>query len=188
MVSPHTDRQARARRLNRHRRLRRLGYTNYAEYLRSPAWSDVKRRYRASDLPQVCVCGETTVQLHHKTYERVGEEALTDLAPLCGDCHRLVHVLERRGELLLDLTGLCSDERAAAYAIVAERRAARAAGEYTDQHRERQIRRNARSFAQHLRTSIEDANREGVDISAPLADLHATIARIDAHRRQLTAS
>jgi hypothetical protein len=72
----------RARREIRAERLRRLGFKDYDAYLRSPQWASLKARYRASDLPQACVlCDEELVQLHHVTYERVGEE-LTDLAPL----------------------------------------------------------------------------------------------------------
>jgi hypothetical protein len=178
MVSPHADRQARNRRSKRHRRLRHLGYASYAEYLRSPAWSDVKRRYRDSELPQECMCGETTVQLHHKTYERVGEEPLTDLAPLCATCHALVHTLERRGQLSLDLAGLVSDERAAAYAIVERKRQERARAEFL----------TPRQLGRQILVAVGDANERGIDISEPLADFHAALARIDAHRRKTLAA
>jgi hypothetical protein len=98
----------------RTKRLRALGYRNYGEYLRSPHWLRLRATYRASDLPQICVCGETEVHLHHLTYERVGAEVLPDLTPLCRRCHALVHVLEWRGQIGLDLDGLCDAERAAA--------------------------------------------------------------------------
>jgi hypothetical protein len=67
---------------------------SYAAYLRSDHWRDVKKRYRASAMPQACVvCGEARVDLHHRTYERLGHEELTDLVPLCrqhhGEAHRL---------------------------------------------------------------------------------------------------
>lgn len=60
-----------------------------------------------------CPCGATTgLQLHHLTYDRVGgEESLDDLQPLCADCHRLAHVLERRKDIGLELTGLYDLER-----------------------------------------------------------------------------
>ena len=103
----------RARGFRRHLALQRLGFKDYAAYIRSSAWADVKRRYRASDLPQDCFCGETEgLQLHHLTYERVGREELTDLSPLCADCHSMIHVLERRGDLTLDLVGLVNKKRA----------------------------------------------------------------------------
>lgn len=71
--------------------LPRLGFQRYAEYLASPHWRDVKRRYRASNRPQRCVCGAAGSQLHHLTYQRLGAERLTDLELLCEVCHRRVH-------------------------------------------------------------------------------------------------
>jgi hypothetical protein len=70
----------------------------YRAYLRSAYWRDVKRRYRASDLPQACVvCGDPRVDLHHKTYERRGREELTDLEPRCRKHHEEVHAEDRPG-------------------------------------------------------------------------------------------
>jgi hypothetical protein len=72
-------------------RLRKLGLT-YREYLRSEHWRNTRASYRASGLPQAClVCGASKVNLHHRTYQRLGRESLTDLVPLCRPCHRSVH-------------------------------------------------------------------------------------------------
>ena len=47
-------------------------------------------------MPQKChVCKATPVDLHHKTYKRKGCERLTDLVPLCRDCHQHAHALLR---------------------------------------------------------------------------------------------
>jgi hypothetical protein len=92
--------------------LRTLGYENYGAYLRSACWKRTRAAYRASDLPQDCICGDPDTQLHHLTYQRVGEERLSDLTPLCPSCHSLVHVLEWRGTLGIDLEGLTDAERA----------------------------------------------------------------------------
>ena len=72
---------------------------DYSKYLQSEHWADLKRRYRASKLPQVCrVCGCPRVQMHHVTYKRLGAEWLNDLVPLCGDHHWAVHVsIKERG-------------------------------------------------------------------------------------------
>lgn len=106
-------RHVRERWARRRARLRRLGYDSYGAYLGSPHWLQLRASYRESDLPQGCICGETDVQLHHMTYERIGAERLTDLTPLCTPCHALVHELERRRQLPLDLDGLCDEGRAA---------------------------------------------------------------------------
>lgn len=107
---PHVRRRA----LKRHLAVQALGYRDYTHYLAGPYWHALRERYRAAtDLPQACVCGDPVVQLHHKTYERIGRERLTDLTPLCPTCHKLVHVLEARGDLPLDLTGLTDEQRGA---------------------------------------------------------------------------
>lgn len=101
--------QARAARLNRR------GFNSYAAYLSSPAWAAVRKKYRDSGRPMVCLCGDERVQLHHLTYARVGgDEHLDDLQPLCPACHQIVHALERRRTIDLDLTGFAYDETRAA--------------------------------------------------------------------------
>lgn len=92
------------------------GFKDYAAYLNSAEWADVKRRYRDSDLPQDCCCGESTdLDFHHLTYERVGREALEDLTPLCRPCHRALHALEARGDASLNLRALVNETRAQRY-------------------------------------------------------------------------
>jgi 5-methylcytosine-specific restriction endonuclease McrA len=83
----------------RRARLRKLGYESYSAYLSSPHWRSLKARYRASDLLQRCMCGERSVHFHHKTYERLGAELLTDLTPLCRVCHDLIHLVDRSDAL-----------------------------------------------------------------------------------------
>lgn len=76
-------------------KLSRLGI-KYDEYLAGAHWQDVKRRYRASALPQSCLrCRSHSYCLHHTTYERLGSERLTDLAPLCHYCHEQLHEFDR---------------------------------------------------------------------------------------------
>lgn len=77
-------------------KLQRLGFRNYAEYLASDHWRELRERYRASDRPQFCECGSRKVSLHHLTYERLGAERLTDLIAVCRDCHRKLHGRRKR--------------------------------------------------------------------------------------------
>lgn len=129
------DRRHRA--MVRDTRLRELGFADYNAYLRSTAWRDVRERYRASDLPQICMCGSEEFQLHHTTYERVGREELEDLIPLCEACHTQAHILEAEGIIELDLKGFYYDpERAAANAVTERSRKARAHAEaMLDEHK-----------------------------------------------------
>jgi hypothetical protein len=76
-------------------RLRRMGM-NYGQYLRSQHWADKKAEYRASSMPQRCMaCDAPNYQLHHISYCRLGKELLSDLMPLCDDCHHKVHEYEK---------------------------------------------------------------------------------------------
>lgn len=86
---------------HRDQRTQRFGHPTYGDYLTSSDWYRLKARYRRSDLPQDCqLCGAgDEIDFHHRTYERICEEELTDLIPLCGPCHRLAHALVRRGDL-----------------------------------------------------------------------------------------
>jgi hypothetical protein len=71
---------------------RSLGFASYADYLKSDHWKAFRKRYMKSGRPRLCLaCGHGRIQLHHLTYNRIGNERLEDLIPLCGDCHRKVH-------------------------------------------------------------------------------------------------
>lgn len=166
----------RDRRSQRRSKLLKLGYTNYAEYMRSPHWKAVKARYRASDLPQDCICGEQDVQLHHMTYERIGREELTDLTPLCARCHALVHVLEFRGEITLDFVGFFDSGRAAE-----GRRALRAFAEEQERQRREHIEAQQREvlalpFAARLIRARDHARfRRRVDVSSAIRILKRSV-------------
>ena len=75
-------------------RLSRLGFQSLEEYLKSELWRETKRRYRSSDYPQRClICGSSDIDLHHRSYARLGEEELFDLVPLCHRHHDQLHEL-----------------------------------------------------------------------------------------------
>lgn len=69
----------------------------YKEYLQSEGWQHKKSLFY-QEYPEGCwVCGSTkNLKLHHKTYERVFKERLTDLVCLCDDCHAELHKMIRR--------------------------------------------------------------------------------------------
>jgi hypothetical protein len=69
----------------------RLGIRYYA-YLESDQWKQ-RRLFmirRAGYRCQICN-GRRKLQVHHRTYERVGEERIDDLTVLCAECHKLFH-------------------------------------------------------------------------------------------------
>lgn len=64
----------------------------YAEYLESTVWQGkrVGALERAGDRCQVCN-SDKQLNVHHRTYERVGDEAPEDLTVLCRSCHETHH-------------------------------------------------------------------------------------------------
>lgn len=71
-----------------------LEHVDYDTYINSPAWSAFRQRWFSDrSLPNACLaCGITTgLELHHVTYERLGNERLTDLIPFCRRCHKEFH-------------------------------------------------------------------------------------------------
>lgn len=78
------------RRLDRERDLATMPYT---EYLKSPEWRERRSRmlrsvgYRC----QLCNRADKTLHVHHRTYERRGDELYKDLIVLCEECHRIHH-------------------------------------------------------------------------------------------------
>jgi hypothetical protein len=69
----------------------------YAEYLQTEHWQQVRQAAltRAEYRCQVCN-SPYHLQVHHRTYERRGEERDTDLTVLCDTCHGRFH---REGHL-----------------------------------------------------------------------------------------
>lgn len=163
----------------RDRQLQELGFEGgYADYLTSTAWYRLKARYRKSDLPQDCqMCGSGDVELHHRTYERVGREELTDLIPLCKGCHSAAHSLHRRGLISnLDAEDLRS--------LVDHERAERYSEEARDQPRFEDVRsrqialKQARSRSNRLRHLETEAYNCKVNVSDEIALIETAIQRI----------
>lgn len=61
-------------------------------YLRSPHWATTRKvaLERAERRCQVCNAKDN-LDVHHRTYERLGEERPADLTVLCRRCHDLFH-------------------------------------------------------------------------------------------------
>lgn len=61
----------------------------YRTYLASPAWQATRRAVLVRDGHACTQCGRIdSLEVHHKTYERLGCEWLSDLETLCADCHQ----------------------------------------------------------------------------------------------------
>ena len=80
----------------------RLPKWHYQNYINSLAWRNKRQQYFDSKLPQKClVCDSRTVDLHHRTYKRLGNEWLNDLVPLCRQHHDECHAFIKSKKLNL---------------------------------------------------------------------------------------
>jgi hypothetical protein len=66
----------------------------YALYLKSHHWAGVRRRLIHPDSTCTDCSGKKILQIHHKTYSRLGSELDSDLRVLCAGCHRKQHKLK----------------------------------------------------------------------------------------------
>lgn len=65
---------------------------SYHKYLTTYHWELVKQT-KLDEVDHRCqVCySPKKLNVHHRTYERLGNEKLTDLTVLCQECHQLFH-------------------------------------------------------------------------------------------------
>jgi hypothetical protein len=64
----------------------------YEQHLASEKWRVLRRKVMARCKGMCEGCGEKpAVQVHHLTYERLGDEMLFDLVGICIPCHERIH-------------------------------------------------------------------------------------------------
>lgn len=63
----------------------------YTQYINSRDWQLKRREVLKRDNHQCQTCLNTeNLEIHHKTYERLGDENLDDLITLCTHCHEAI--------------------------------------------------------------------------------------------------
>ena len=74
-------------------RLAELRAMPYPQYLRTPEWRRTRAAalLRAGNACSLDVTHTEDLEVHHRTYERLGAELMTDLTVLCHACHQLYH-------------------------------------------------------------------------------------------------
>ena len=75
------------------KRLEQLKTMRYDEYLKTDEWQ-WRRKKKLEDAGyhcQLCHANGGILDVHHSTYERKGNENLSDLIVLCRDCHSKFH-------------------------------------------------------------------------------------------------
>ena len=64
----------------------------YNEYLKSDKWQRKRRRVLLRDNEKCQACQDRkATEVHHLTYDRVGDEPLFDLVSICKTCHDFIH-------------------------------------------------------------------------------------------------
>lgn len=81
----------------------------YKDYLKTEHWKNIKMKMKNSKYKYMCYSckSKTKLQLHHKSYKRVGNEKLTDLIWLCEDCHKKTHEINKNGSSLWKSARIC---------------------------------------------------------------------------------
>jgi hypothetical protein len=63
---------------------------NYLDYLQSIEWLQLCARALEYYGNRCAICNSPdNLQVHHRTYERLGQELITDVTILCDECHKL---------------------------------------------------------------------------------------------------
>ncbi len=77
----------------KHQKAEELRKLPYTEYLKTQYWG-ARRLFalkRAQYRCQVCNASDKPLNVHHRSYERLGEERNTDIIVLCQPCHEMFH-------------------------------------------------------------------------------------------------
>ncbi len=87
------DVQAESEAKQRHYEARRREWrSRYEQHLRSDKWREICRLVKRRDRGICQECLESVGEhVHHLTYERMGDELLSDLVLLCRGCHEEIH-------------------------------------------------------------------------------------------------
>jgi hypothetical protein len=73
-------------------RLNELKQMPYDEYLRTPEWKKRRKKQLKSAGHRCQVCNSPKrLNVHHRTYDRRGQELPQDLIVLCRNCHSIFH-------------------------------------------------------------------------------------------------
>ena len=68
----------------------------YSQYLKSPEWKQLRERKIVATARRCQVCNSLQgLDVHHRTYSRLGREWDSDLTVLCRRCHAIYHATNR---------------------------------------------------------------------------------------------
>jgi 5-methylcytosine-specific restriction endonuclease McrA len=86
------DKQIKERQIQYQITLNKLKALPYPEYLQTPHWLKLRDEHLKRSKYRCQICNKNgKLNVHHRTYERRGEEDVKDLVTLCEDCHTIFH-------------------------------------------------------------------------------------------------
>jgi hypothetical protein len=90
----------------------RAAWRRYEEYINSAVWGEKCRRVldRAVGRCEGCGVPGMRLEVHHLTYEHLGDERLDELKALCPECHKKADE-ERRAEMAAAIRRRWEEER-----------------------------------------------------------------------------
>lgn len=71
------------------------GVENYKLYLKTDWWKERRKKYWKYHPKKCYCCGGVATDIHHNNYSHLFEERDKDFVPLCNNCHREVHALQK---------------------------------------------------------------------------------------------
>tara|TARA_R110002020_G_scaffold327132_1_gene543028 strand:+ start:310 stop:798 length:489 start_codon:yes stop_codon:yes gene_type:complete len=80
-------------------------YKDYADYLKSDKWKQVKSDYAENNNHLYCaLCGsDSELQHHHFNYPKDwNDDSHLNIIKICGECHDIAHQEEHENETLID--------------------------------------------------------------------------------------
>ena len=78
--------------------LREIGFSSYADYLRSPLWASIRKDVLERDHHLCRGCGHRAWQVHHREYSSGALDGsdISELEAICGPCHRKIEFRYKR--------------------------------------------------------------------------------------------
>ncbi len=72
--------------------LKLMGYQDYAAYLASNLWDEIRYQVMRGSIGRCCMCGREAQQVHHNRYDRATLEGKSrkELHAICDACHRRI--------------------------------------------------------------------------------------------------
>lgn len=97
----------------------------YPEYRQTHAWLTKREAVLERDGDRCQGCGSEAAEVHHLTYEHIGDEPIEDLISLCASCHEAEHSIRSSYSPLwlgveLDLLAACAVSKESREAIFEE--------------------------------------------------------------------